>query len=435
MIQKMHRTVSRVLATLFIIALLPAACAAQGETLILHLNEGTGSLAVDSSGNGFNGTIVNATWTDGISGKALRFDGVDSSIQFNTTVVKDPPYTIEAWVKPEFTVTDRDRFVLATGGGTWPDLGLSLFYHPVTASSHPGWTFASAGRLGIGGNASFERPAENAWTYLVGTWDGSRSAGSICMYVNGYRAATGDPIRLWTGWENNLRIGARSIGRFDQEDFGNFKGVIDEVKVYDRELMPDEIRTNFLAMEGKPGFPRVNAQLTTEADRRVSTPSDDTTITANLENYGPATIYNIDVADTSSPYFEVVGGNSHVHIASLKPFSGYTFVYHVRPIYEGFHVLGTARATFTDVTGHYPSSVSSNTFSVDVFPTLPVTTATTPPPTPVPTNPVTAMQTASPAEPGIPFPALPQTKYPGLLTGLLAALVVVGAYYVWTKNR
>src|SRR3989344_3375462 len=40
------------------------------------MNEGTGIVAGDSSGNGNNGTLINGpTWTNGKLGKALDFDG------------------------------------------------------------------------------------------------------------------------------------------------------------------------------------------------------------------------------------------------------------------------------------------------------------------------------------------------------------------------
>ena len=45
------------------------------------MDEGSGNIIYDSSGNGNNGTIYGATWTDGISGTALTFNGVDDYVE------------------------------------------------------------------------------------------------------------------------------------------------------------------------------------------------------------------------------------------------------------------------------------------------------------------------------------------------------------------
>ena len=46
-----------------------------------HFDEGSGSVLVDSSGNGNDGVIYGATWVDGKYGTALSFDGVDDNLE------------------------------------------------------------------------------------------------------------------------------------------------------------------------------------------------------------------------------------------------------------------------------------------------------------------------------------------------------------------
>ena len=47
-------------------------------------NEGTGTTVADSSGNGNNGTIANATWTtSGKYGDALVFNGTNARVNIN----------------------------------------------------------------------------------------------------------------------------------------------------------------------------------------------------------------------------------------------------------------------------------------------------------------------------------------------------------------
>jgi hypothetical protein len=60
-------------------------------------DEGAGNVAGDWS-NGNHGTIHGATWTDGIVGGALSFDGVDDFVDAGSTFSTPESFTIEAWV-------------------------------------------------------------------------------------------------------------------------------------------------------------------------------------------------------------------------------------------------------------------------------------------------------------------------------------------------
>jgi hypothetical protein len=67
-----------------------------------HLDEGSGTIAYDSSGNGNDGAIYGATWTTGKNGSALEFDGVDDYVNCGN----DPSLniadeiTVIAWIYP-----------------------------------------------------------------------------------------------------------------------------------------------------------------------------------------------------------------------------------------------------------------------------------------------------------------------------------------------
>jgi len=57
-------------------------------------DEGSGTLAVDGSGNGNNGTIVGAQWVDGgVVGKCLDFDGVDDYVSLES-LIDETVYTL-----------------------------------------------------------------------------------------------------------------------------------------------------------------------------------------------------------------------------------------------------------------------------------------------------------------------------------------------------
>ncbi|MFH1430970.1 MAG: hypothetical protein ABIG37_00690, partial [Nanoarchaeota archaeon] len=70
-----------------------------------NFDEGTGTTASDSSGNGNTGTLVNnPIWVNGVKGKALKFDGVDDKVILDDGSEWDlgayyTNFTISNWVK------------------------------------------------------------------------------------------------------------------------------------------------------------------------------------------------------------------------------------------------------------------------------------------------------------------------------------------------
>ena len=64
-----------------------------------NFEENNGDTAYDRSGNGNDGTIHGASWTTGISGNALSFDGVDDYVDIGNNVKPPFPVTVSAWVK------------------------------------------------------------------------------------------------------------------------------------------------------------------------------------------------------------------------------------------------------------------------------------------------------------------------------------------------
>ena len=84
-------------------------------------NEGTGTTVYDSSGNGNNGTITNATWTTaGKYGDALVFNGTNAlvTIPDSASLHLTTGMTLEAWVNPS-TVTSAWRDVIYKGNDNY----------------------------------------------------------------------------------------------------------------------------------------------------------------------------------------------------------------------------------------------------------------------------------------------------------------------------
>jgi glucose/arabinose dehydrogenase/PKD repeat protein len=189
-------------------------------------NAGTGPTAADSSPNGNTGTLLNGpVWTTGKNGGALQFDGVDDRVRVDDASSLDltTAGTFEAWVYPTAvpsgwrTILQKEPeayFLSASGGESRPVTGGTL-----GGSCCPQAVAPSA--LSV-----------NTWTHVAATYDG----GQLRVYVNGTQVAA----TLATG-SYQVNSGILSIG--GNATYGeNFKGKLDDVRVYNRALTPAEIQ-------------------------------------------------------------------------------------------------------------------------------------------------------------------------------------------------
>ena len=182
----------------------------------------------DSSGNGNNGTISNATWsTSGKYGDALQFNGTSSlvTIPDSASLQLSSGMTLEAWVNPttvnanwrDVVYKGNDNYFLeaTSSNGSLPDAGLIT-----------GGSYADAY-----GTAAL---ATNTWTFLTETYDGS----TLRLYVNGSQVASTAHTGSITTSTNPLPIGGDSLyGQY-------FAGLIDNVRIYNVALSAAQIQTD-----------------------------------------------------------------------------------------------------------------------------------------------------------------------------------------------
>ena len=194
-------------------------------------NEGAGSTVLDTSGNSNLGTIVGATWTTaGKYGNALSFNGTSNRVDIldSSSLHLTSAMTLAAWVNPT-SLSSAWQDVIYKGN-------VNYF---LMASSDNGGSPVGGGTFGstIKGSFGTAALAANTWTYLATTYDGS----FIKLYVNGVQvssvAMTG-PIKTSL---NPLQIGGDTVNG------QNFKGLIDEVRVYNRSLTQAEIQSDMAA--------------------------------------------------------------------------------------------------------------------------------------------------------------------------------------------
>ena len=123
------------------------------------LDEGTGSVANDRSGNGNHGTVNGATWVDGRHGMALSFNGVDDYVEMPVVdgLEAMSNMTAAAWIN--YTdAGDGWLGIMANGqqGGPWETYGLFV---------NRGGTFSLCHR--IFGRRPCD-PTDGKWCYRAG---------------------------------------------------------------------------------------------------------------------------------------------------------------------------------------------------------------------------------------------------------------------------
>ena len=150
-------------------------------------DEGTGTVAHDSSGNNHDATLQGAaTWTVGLVGPfALSLPGTPGSYADVPTAVVDTThsYTVAAWVKLN-NVNGYQTFV--SEDGPEPTNPQSAFFLQLRGDSHQ-FSFTIPYSFFVNPQSGFT-PVAGQWYHLAGVYDAN--ARSASLYVNGVLADT-----------------------------------------------------------------------------------------------------------------------------------------------------------------------------------------------------------------------------------------------------
>jgi len=206
----------------------------EGLVAYWSFDEGTGDTAYDYSGNENHGTLYGPTWTTGVSGSALLFDGVDDYVECGSDAsLKSPTFSVEAWIKPsgrtgQLVILDHRwgaGYNLRLGGATYP---LKIVWLVRLADGSEAYCYTQA------------LVHADEWQHVVGTYD----AEYLRIYHDGVLASeeyVGE-LSIVDGTGNLI------IGRYvclDCPEWHCFQGIIDEVRIYNKALNEPEIECVF----------------------------------------------------------------------------------------------------------------------------------------------------------------------------------------------
>ena len=361
------RMIIGVLIAIGVLAGISAGVQAQSDDELVaewHFDEGAGSVLKDSSGNGNDGVIYGATWTEGKYGHALKFDGIDDYLEIPSNSDLRPPknFALEAWA--QFDDFNDYRTIIMhddNGGG---DDGYFL-----RADKNGKVQFFIGRPYAI--ITSDKTLTSGMWYHIVGIYDSNYN---LRIYINGVedtnspKRMEGDVVYSLT---KNLNFGRRG-GTFHPNTVF-MKGCIDEVRIYNRALASEEIKEHY--EQGTTAL-----SLIKTASPQSIKQGQTATITLTIKNTGSTEISDIEIADTIPSYLTFIDGEISKTYESLAPKDTRQISYTLQFNDAGTFNFEPAIATYADDKGNY-NTVKSKTASIEVIRSIIENSAPTPKPT------------------------------------------------------
>ena len=197
-------------------------------------DEGTGSVAYDQSGNGYNAALTNTTWTSGPLGSAASFNGANSHA-VTPNIPFGSAFSASVWVNPASTSQTGWAGIVQSESGS----GFYLGTDPTGAM----YKFIVDSGAGTTGSCAFESVIEgcaqggtiaSGWHLLTATYDGA----TAILYIDGVAIAN-DTFTTPTAVTIPLEIGASwSSGVV-------WNGALYGVRLYNRALTASEVSSLF----------------------------------------------------------------------------------------------------------------------------------------------------------------------------------------------
>ncbi len=186
-------------------------------------DEGTGTVAADGVGDA-DATLTGTTWTDGVTGGGLSFDGAGEADTGQSLVRTDGSYSVSAWAKLDVADGGFQTVVSQDTGGN------SAFFLQYSGQDQR-WAMSFVGTRAL----SPTKPVPGQWYHLTGVRDAA--AGTLSLYVDGQRVATKD-VCTAPATEGSLVIGR---GQYGSNEVDHMRGDVDDVRVFDRALSDAEV--------------------------------------------------------------------------------------------------------------------------------------------------------------------------------------------------
>lgn len=215
---------------------------APGPVAYYDFEEGVGNVIRDKSGNQNNsvGWTGNPQWTTGKYGSALSFDG--SSTIRTPTLNLGNNFTVSYWMKPTTLYNYGDPISAGTSDG---------YYTFVTYADGHMFNAIGNGSWGTSINPGTGYFKNNQWYHITGTYN---NGSYTQLFVNGI-AVGGTAVNTGYSINQPFNIGSRA------GYFYYFKGLIDEVKIYNYARTQKQILQDMNASAPVGGMSKINKPI------------------------------------------------------------------------------------------------------------------------------------------------------------------------------
>jgi len=214
----------------------PAQNLDQGLLLYLKFQEDSGVTALDSSGYGNRALLANGlARAGGISGNSLSFDGIDDFARVTNSASLEPSsaLTLSLWASVQNNGSWQSLLgkVVQDGAHAYPFTAYEIF----TEASGDSFRF----RVAVSGTDGNRVYADSVgvmtygeWYHVAGVYNGS----SLKLYINGQEHSSTAYAAPLVKTGQSLFFGRNGAGS------DKFKGMIDEVRIFDRALAVTEVQ-------------------------------------------------------------------------------------------------------------------------------------------------------------------------------------------------
>lgn len=207
------------------------------------LDEGTGNVATDSSGNGNNGTLINdPAWVDGKYGKALSFNGSNWVTVLDSQTLRVQNFTLETWI-----YLDKRPYEY---GWIFPIMNK---FHSGPEGDYVGWDLVfmftnstndnlavligmGQGYLELVKYNSINDLTLNQWHQITATYDGHKAT----LYIDGISRIS----QTYSVTYEIIDLGQELWFARDGAWYSTF--TIDQIMIYNRSLSAEEVMLHYL---------------------------------------------------------------------------------------------------------------------------------------------------------------------------------------------
>ena len=218
---------------------------ADTPNIYYRLGDSTGTTAMDSSGNGHDGTYSASGVTLGVAGAivndantAITLDGLAGSVQEVSGAGAPAGFanrSVEAWFKTT-SATDMPIVAYGTPGVANQYFGVYVNGTAIEVKTGAGTTVTFPGTTSL---------SNGAWHHLVVTYDSGAPAGNLKVYIDGVNFGTQTPTTILS---TTLDAAGLQVGKDETPAF--FNGSLDEVAIYSTVLATTQISNHYKAGTG-----------------------------------------------------------------------------------------------------------------------------------------------------------------------------------------